>query len=129
MNIEIKNPESKAIISTSMNVEEIEKIKNCQTLEHKIIVHDKIDNWYSFEEICNKSNMYFDRDIVTPTKSSDPMLMYFTSGSTGMPKMVERDNAYAFSHYITQKFWQDLKSMINRYWLGKSNGVYSIHPF
>ena len=50
----IQKSESKAIISTSMNVEEIEKIKNCQTLEHKIIVHDKIDNWYSFEEICNQ---------------------------------------------------------------------------
>ena len=64
----IQKSESKAIISTSMNVEEIEKIKNCQTLEHKIIVHDKIDNWYSFEEICNKSNMFFDRDIVACNK-------------------------------------------------------------
>ena len=34
---------------------------------------------------CNKSNIYFDRNMVTPTKSSDPMLIYFTSGSTGMP--------------------------------------------
>tara|TARA_Y100001933_G_scaffold220018_1_gene229064 strand:- start:177 stop:1805 length:1629 start_codon:yes stop_codon:yes gene_type:complete len=106
----IQISKSKAIISTSMNVTEIDKIKNCHSLEHKIIVHNKIDNWYNFAEICNKSNIYFDRNMVTPTKSSDPMLIYFTSGSTGMPKMVERDNAYAFSHNITQKFWQDLQS-------------------
>ena len=100
----IQTSEAKVIISTSMNITEIEKIKNCQSLQHKIVVHNKIDNWYNFAEICDKSNINFDRDMVSPTKSTDPILIYFTSGSTGMPKMVERDNAYAFSHNITQKF-------------------------
>ena len=47
--------------------------------------------------------------MVSPTSSDDVMLIYFTSGSTAMPKMVERDHAYAFSHYITKTYWQDLK--------------------
>ena len=65
---------------------------------------------YNYDEICKKSDVNFGRDMVPPTKSNDLMLIYFTSGSTAMPKMVERDHSYAFSHIITQKYWQDLKS-------------------
>ena len=60
--------------------------------------------------MCIRDSDYIDRTMVQDTASSDPMLIYFTSGSTAMPKMVERDHAYAFSHIITKSFWQDLKA-------------------
>ncbi len=107
----IQKSEAKVVISTSLNISEINKIKNtCPSLQHKILVNDEIDDWYNFDEICNKSKNEFDRKMVPATKSTDLMLIYFTSGSTAMPKMVGRDHAYAFSHTITQKYWQDLKS-------------------
>ena len=37
------------------------------------------------------------------------MLVYFTSGTTGMPKMVQRDHGYALAHIITGRFWMDLE--------------------
>ena len=36
------------------------------------------------------------------------MLIYFTSGTTGMPKMVLHDFKYPLGHIITAKFWQNL---------------------
>ena len=106
-----KKSNAKVIISTSESSSEINKIKdNCKSLKYKILVKDKKDDWYNYDEICKKSDVNFGRDMVPPTKSNDLMLIYFTSGSTAMPKMVERDQSYAFSHIITQKYWQDLKS-------------------
>ncbi len=106
-----KKSNAKVIISTSESSPEINKIKdNCKSLKYKILVKDKKDDWYNYDEICKKSDVNFGRDMVPPTKSNDLMLIYFTSGSTAMPKMVERDQSYAFSHIITQKYWQDLKS-------------------
>lgn len=41
-----------------------------------------------------------------PTRASDPMLLYFTSGTTGNPKGVIHDHAYPLAHIITAKYWQ-----------------------
>jgi len=38
----------------------------------------------------------------------DPLLIFFTSGTTGMPKMVEHPHTYALGHYVTGAYWHDL---------------------
>jgi acyl-coenzyme A synthetase/AMP-(fatty) acid ligase len=44
-----------------------------------------------------------------PTRSDDPMILYFTSGTTGHPKMVLHTQAsYGIGHEITARFWMDL---------------------
>ena len=39
---------------------------------------------------------------------SDPMLMFFTSGTTGYPKIAEHNYKYALGHYITAKYWHNV---------------------
>ena len=43
------------------------------------------------------------------TKADEPMLIYFTSGTTGYPKAVLHDHTYTLSHIITAKHWQCVK--------------------
>lgn len=40
------------------------------------------------------------------TKVTDPMVLYFTSGTTGQPKGVIHDFSYPLAHYVTAKYWQ-----------------------
>ena len=46
----------------------------------------------------------FDR---VETKASDPMLLYFTSGTTGYPKGVIHDFSYPLAHVVTAKYWHE----------------------
>ena len=41
-----------------------------------------------------------------PTSVTDPMLLYFTSGTTGYPKGVIHDFSYPLAHIVTSKYWQ-----------------------
>jgi acetyl-CoA synthetase len=43
------------------------------------------------------------------TKSSDPLVIFFTSGTTGNPKMVLHDHSYPLGHIVTAQLWQDLR--------------------
>ncbi len=56
----------------------------------------------------------FDRELTEcsdtftriPNRATDPMLLYFTSGTTGEPKGVIHDHTYALGHVVTAKYWQ-----------------------
>ena len=39
------------------------------------------------------------------TRVTDPMMLYFTSGTTGYPKGVIHDFAYPLAHIVTAKYW------------------------
>lgn len=43
------------------------------------------------------------------TKVTDPMLMYFTSGTTSSPKAVIHDFSYPLAHIVTAKYWQEAR--------------------
>ena len=64
---------------------------------------DRREGWLCFSEECEKQPDVFLR---TDVKSADTMLAYFTSGTTGMPKMVAHDNSYPLGHITTAKYWQ-----------------------
>lgn len=65
----------------------------------------KYDGWIDFDEEIEKQSDVFPRENVLAT---DPMLLYFTSGTTGMPKMVYHDNTYPLGHIITAKYWHNV---------------------
>ena len=77
-------------------------------LKDKIVVGGKYEGWDSYEELIEKSSTELDKSKIEPTRSTDPLIIYFTSGTTKFPKMVMHDQSYALGHYLTAKYWQDL---------------------
>ena len=74
------------------------------TLKNKIIVGGEREGWHNFdEEYCLFSRRYR-RDENTAC-GDDPMLMFFTSGTTGYPKIAMHSYKYPLGHYITAKYW------------------------
>lgn len=98
-------------IVTAEHADKLESIRaNCPTLEQLILVGGKRDGWSSFEELCEQAADSIDRAALPPTRADELMLIYFTSGTTAMPKMVGRNHAYAMAHSITGKYWKNLRS-------------------
>ena len=60
------------------------------------------DKWIDFSSYNNDTQDYPSADISV----NSPMLIYFTSGTAGEPKMVVHDYLYPLSHIITAKYWQ-----------------------
>lgn len=84
-----------------------EAIKETTTLKHRITIIDKRDGWLDLEEMLDKFSDEFERPTGDEaTKWSDIMLVYFTSGTTGMPKMVRHNFSYPLGHIVTAKYWQ-----------------------
>jgi len=81
--------------------------KETDTLSIKIITRKTRDGWLSFEEGLRNAP-----EFVPPTgedrpKAEDIMLMYFSSGTTGMPKMVAHNHYYSLAHIITAVYWHN----------------------
>ena len=96
---------AKVAVVSAAHADAVEAIKDkCPTLEPLILVRMNSKGWHSFETLCAQSDDHFDRTMVGPTRSTDLILIYFTSGSTAMPKMVGRDHAYALSHLIAKSY-------------------------
>lgn len=81
----------------------------CPSLQHKLLVGEDRVGWHPYESLCGGQAPVIDPQSITPTRSDETMLIYFTSGTTSLPKMVERDHAYALAHSITGRYWQDLR--------------------
>ncbi len=78
--------------------------KNSPSLETKIIVGGHREGWHNFDD----ESVLFTRKYVREEDSacgSDPMLMFFTSGTTGYPKIAAHSHKYPLGHFITAKYW------------------------
>ncbi|MCL2128012.1 MAG: AMP-binding protein [Treponema sp.] len=60
--------------------------------------------WEDFSRLMENASAEFQRPAQA-NANGDIMLLYFTSGTTGMPKMVRHDFTYPFGHIITAKYW------------------------
>lgn len=80
------------------------------SLKTKIIVDKKVDGWEYFEEKIAEFPDTFERPSgEAANKWDDIMLVYFTSGTTGMPKMVQHNFAHPLGHIVTAKYWQQVQ--------------------
>ncbi|GAB6054777.1 AMP-binding protein [Methanobacterium movens] len=68
------------------------------------------DGYLNFrKEIEEASPIFIPGEDEKSIKNSDVSLVYFSSGTTGMPKMIQHDFTYPLGHIITAKYWQNVK--------------------
>ena len=79
------------------------------TLTTKVLVGGKRDGWHCFDEEFDLFSAHFYRDDNSPC-GDDPMLMFFTSGTTGYPKIALHSYKYPLGHFITAKYWHGVMS-------------------
>ncbi len=66
------------------------------------------EGWLDLAALSERASAAFDRPQgELSTHNDDPMLLYFTSGTTGMPKMVSHTFTYPLGHILTAKYWQN----------------------
>ena len=79
----------------------------CPNLEHKILVGGSREGWRNFDEEYPLFSSHFERGEDAPC-GSDPMLMFFTSGTSGYPKIAAHSYKYPLGHFITAKYWHQV---------------------
>ncbi|MDO4562504.1 MAG: AMP-binding protein [Clostridia bacterium] len=103
----------KLIISTDDHtlaqcVEDAEKETN--SLTAKVFVGSERTGWLNLDIEADKFPPEFERpDGESATMKNDLFLIYFTSGTTGMPKMVAHDYSYPLGHITTAKYWHHVE--------------------
>lgn len=73
----------------------------------KILVGGKKDGWHDFNEEMTLCSDVYERKPDTAC-GNDIMLMLFTSGTTGYPRIAAHSHKYPLGHYITAKYWHNV---------------------
>ena len=79
----------------------------CPSVTTKILVGGQRKGWHDFDAEYNLFSGKFERTEDAPC-GDDSMLMFFTSGTTGYPKIAEHSYKYPLGHYITARYWHNI---------------------
>lgn len=77
---------------------------SCPTVETMVLVGGKREGWHDFNEEYKLYSSVFERES-DASCGDEPALMFFSSGTTGNPKMVEHSHTYSLGHFLTAKYW------------------------
>ncbi len=104
-----KAADVKAILCTSDGdtAEEAEAASKAAGVDVKVMVGENRLGWHDFDKEVESFSGTYERKADTPC-GDDTMLMFFTSGTTGYPKVAEHSYTYALGHYITAKYWHNV---------------------
>ncbi len=105
----IQRAEAVAAIVDEEGVPKVDEAREtCETLRTSICVGPGAGaGWLDWADGLERASDAPPEPV--PTLADDPLVLYFTSGTTGYPKMVLHTQAsYGIGHEITARFWQDL---------------------
>ncbi len=104
----VKGSGARVVVTDAANADKVESIRDeCPSLETVVVV-GRVPGLVSYEDALRSASS----DLPNPhNRSDDPLMIYFTSGTVGYPKMVLHTQAScAIGHTISAKYWHDLKS-------------------
>ncbi len=82
--------------------------ESCPTLKHKIIVNGEREGWRTFDEEYTLYSSHFTRTEDSPC-GDDLLLMFFTSGTSGYPKIAAHNHKYPLGHFHTARYWHNVE--------------------
>jgi acetyl-CoA synthetase len=99
----IERGEMRGVITDNGNVERFSAIaRNCQ----RVVVGGEADGWVAYDRALSESSAFAAQGV---TRSEDPCVLYFTSGTTSLPKMVQHTHrSYPVGHLSTM-YWTGLQ--------------------
>jgi acetyl-CoA synthetase len=105
----------KMVITNEEHADKIDEVaKDCPSLTCKMIIDGKRPGWISYPVELDYPAPVSAKLVQLPgmkkTRSTDPLVIFFTSGTTGEPKMVVHDQSYPLGHIVTARFWHDLRT-------------------
>jgi len=105
----------KMIITSEEYADKIEEVqKECPSLTCKLLIDGRRKGWISYPVELDYPAPVSTKLVTLPnqkkTKSTDPLVIFFTSGTTGEPKMVVHEQSYPLGHIVTARFWHDLRT-------------------
>ncbi len=106
----IQRANAVAAVTDSEGAAKVDSVAgDLETLQHRIVVGEAPSaGWTPLDRLIETGSP--DPTPADPTASTDPMLLYFTSGTVSYPKMVMHTQAsYGIGHIITARYWQDLR--------------------
>jgi acetyl-CoA synthetase len=78
--------------------------------------------WFDWESMLDQAGPEAGPELANaPTSASDPMILFFTSGTVSSPKMVRHNQSYGLGHVPTARFWHDLRPG-DRHWTVTDTG-------
>jgi acyl-coenzyme A synthetase/AMP-(fatty) acid ligase len=100
--------EAVCFITDTDNAWKFESVADkCPKLKTRVIVGEPRDGWIAYGEAVADAPENF---ATADTRSDAEAILYFTSGTTGYPKMtIHTHTSYPLAHQVTGKFWLDLK--------------------
>ena len=103
----IRDSNSKAVITTSRFVKEVDEIKNnCKSLENIIIIDEAYDDKLSFEDLISDSSSNLE---IEKTSKKDMAFFCYTSGTTGNPKGAVHLQQWVPGNDPSAIYWQNVK--------------------
>ncbi|MBR4749613.1 MAG: AMP-binding protein [Abditibacteriota bacterium] len=96
-------------VNEEMAIRELEEsiAHDAPHITNKIVVQSPREGWAYFDDCIAGESDVFERPTgAEATQNDDTMLMYFTSGTTGMPKLLPHNYLYPLGHIITACYWQ-----------------------
>jgi acyl-coenzyme A synthetase/AMP-(fatty) acid ligase len=94
------------VITDNANAEKLDEvIDECGSIKAKLVIDAKRQNWTSYHSALSEASDQFN---TVDTDSDENAMCYFTSGTTGYPKMCIHAHSYGIGHQTTGLYWLDL---------------------